>query len=304
MIIYKEFETFLCRFFNRACLIENPNDQELQENGRTSTRSHHDPWSLCTVEQVEDLKSVIKVIPTWFIGMLMEISMTQITILTVQAKSMNRKLGSSFEIPAGSFAMFSMLSIALWIPLYNHIFLPLVSRIKGKPVYLGMKLRMGIAIFLASLCLAVSGIVENIRRRRAITGGGRLSAMCLLPQLFLGGITESMFATAQYEFFYLELPRNMATTSSILFQVEYSVANLLSSLFMSITDDLSKKGGKESWISTDINKGRYDYFFWVISGFCLFDLVLYLIWSKFYGPCKGEARQIHEEKRTPDRLVV
>lgn len=234
--------------------------------------------------------------------MLMEISVTQITILTLQAKSMNRKLGSHFEIPAGSFSMFAMLSLALWVPLYNHIFLPIVSRIKGKPVYLGMKLRMGVGIFLACLCLVVNGITENIRRRHATTGG-RLSAMCLLPQLLLGGFTESMFATAQYEFFYLELPRNMASTSSILFQVEYSVANLLSSLVMSIADDLSKKGGKESWISSDINKGRYDYFYWVISGFCLVDLVLFMIWSKLYGPCKGEVKQItveiHEEQRIP-----
>lgn len=235
----------------------------------------------------------------------MALSMAQGAVLTLQAKSMNRKIGSSFEIPAGSFGVFTLLSMTLWIPLYDHIILPIASKIKGKHVYLGMKLRLGLGIFLSSVSLMVKATIETIRRKRAISEGHsddpkaivHMSAMWLIPGLILSGFADSLSATAQYEFFYTELAKSMASIASSLFLVGFAMANLLSSLIMSIIDDITKRGGHDSWISSNINKGHYDYYYWVTAGFCMVDVILFLICSKAYGPCKGETRETTEEQR-------
>ncbi|GJZ68054.1 NRT1/ PTR family 1.2-like protein [Tanacetum coccineum] len=41
------------RFFNKACILTKPED------------TNKDPWCNCTVEQVEELKALIRVIPLW-----------------------------------------------------------------------------------------------------------------------------------------------------------------------------------------------------------------------------------------------
>ncbi|KAJ6373003.1 hypothetical protein OIU76_027354 [Salix suchowensis] len=90
------------RFLNRACVITNP-EEDLMPDGRAS-----DPWCLCTVDQVEELKALIK------------------------ASTMNRHITSKFEIPAGSFYAFLLLSSTIWIALYDRVIIPLASKNQGK----------------------------------------------------------------------------------------------------------------------------------------------------------------------------
>ncbi|KAH0675300.1 hypothetical protein KY285_023101 [Solanum tuberosum] len=50
------------RCLNRACVIEDP-QRDLNPDGSASN-----PWSLCSVEQVESLKALIRVLPMWSTG--------------------------------------------------------------------------------------------------------------------------------------------------------------------------------------------------------------------------------------------
>lgn len=84
------------RFLNRACTIRNP-EQDLNPDGKAS-----DPWSLCTVDQVEELKALLKVIPLWSTGIMMAVNISQNSFPLLQAASMDRHITSNFEIPAGS----------------------------------------------------------------------------------------------------------------------------------------------------------------------------------------------------------
>ncbi|KAL3498463.1 hypothetical protein ACH5RR_041195 [Cinchona calisaya] len=86
------------RFLNKACIIIDP-EKDLTAEGRVT-----DLCSLCTVNQVKKLKKLLKVIPLWSTGMIMALNMIQNSFSVLQAKSMNRKFGSSFEIPAGFFS--------------------------------------------------------------------------------------------------------------------------------------------------------------------------------------------------------
>ncbi|KAB2037300.1 hypothetical protein ES319_D03G065200v1 [Gossypium barbadense] len=157
--------THKLRFLNKACIIKNPG-QDIASDGSASN-----PWSLCAVEQVEELKALIKVLPLWSTGIIMSINLSQNSFPVLQASSMDRHLTTKFQIPAGSYGMFNIISLALWVILYDRAILPMASKLKGKPVRFSVKLRMGIGLFLTCLAMAVSAIVENARRRKAIREG-------------------------------------------------------------------------------------------------------------------------------------
>nr|POF06369.1 protein nrt1/ ptr family 1.2 [Quercus suber] len=197
-------------FLNRACIIRNTG-KEIAPNASAAS----DPWNFCTIEQVEELKALIKVLPLWSTGIMVSISTTQSSFPLRQAKSMNRHITSSFKIPPASFGLFSIVALIVWVALYYRLIIPLASKIKGKPMWLGAKQRMGIGVFLSCLAMVVSANVEKIRRGRAIQEGfmnnanedSEMSALWLVPQYCLIGLAEAFNAIGQIEFYYAELPK-------------------------------------------------------------------------------------------------
>ncbi|KAG6788962.1 hypothetical protein POTOM_005040 [Populus tomentosa] len=285
------------RFLNKACIIRNP-EQDIASDGSASN-----PWSLCTIEQVEELKALLKVIPLWSTGIMISINISQSTFQLLQASSMDRHISSSFQIPAGSFGMFTIISLATWVILYDRAILPLASKIKGKPVQLGAKLRMGIGLFLSCMAMVVSAIVESIRRRKAIQEGYLnnahavldMSAMWLVPQHCLNGLAEAFNAIGQTEFYYSEFPKSMSSIAAALFGLGMAVANLLASAILSAVDKLTSRGGKESWVSNNINKGHYDNYYWLLAIMSSVNLLYFLVCSWAYGPCVERVIKVSDE---------
>ncbi|CAN4115713.1 unnamed protein product [Withania somnifera] len=280
------------RFLNKACIIKSPED--VKQDGVAVN-----PWNLCTVVQVEELKSLIRVLPLWSTGIMISINLSQSSFPLLQAKSMERHITKSIEIPAGSFGMFTIISLTIWLVLYDRVILPLASRIRGKPVRLGTKERMGIGIFFSCMAMLLSGIIEHIRRRRAIVQGLLnnpegvvvMTAMWLVPQHCLSGIAEAFNAIGQTEFYYSELPKSMSSIASAMFGLGMAVANLLASVILSNVDNLTKGGGKESWVSSNINKGHYENYYWLLAIMTAFNLLYFMVCSWAYGPCAENMRK-------------
>ncbi|XVE97565.1 hypothetical protein REPUB_Repub03eG0030400 [Reevesia pubescens] len=277
------------RFLNKACVIKNP-QQDLDSDGNVSN-----PWSLCAIDQVEELKALLRVMPICSTGIMMSVTISQGSFFVIQAGTMDRHITSNFEIPAGSFGMFMIVSIVVWIAFYDRIALPLASKIKGKPVRLSLKQRMGIGLLCSCTSMVSLAIVEYIRRKIAIQEGlsdepqatVHMSALWLLPFNVLGGLAEAFNAIGQIEFFYSELPRTMSSIASNLFGLGASAASLVASFITSIVDDVTKKGG-ESWISSNINKGHYDYYYWLLAGLSMLNFIYFFACIKAYGPCQGD----------------
>ncbi|KAM0060307.1 putative proton-dependent oligopeptide transporter family, MFS transporter superfamily [Helianthus debilis subsp. tardiflorus] len=277
------------RFLNKACIIQNPND--VTPDGIGS-----DPWSLCTVEQTEELKALIRVIPMWSSGVMMAINFSQSSFPVIQARTMDRHMGPNFQIPAGSFSFFTIAIITLWVILYDRFIIPLASKIRGKPVHLGVKLRMGIGLVFSTMAVVVSAIVEHVRRKEAIKQGllnspqtvMAMSAMWLIPQYCLHGSAEAFSAIGQNEFYYSELPKTMPSIAVSLVLLGLAIASLLASLILNTVERITKHGGKEGWITTNINRGRYDDYYWVLAIMSLVNLFYYVACSWAYGPCADE----------------
>ncbi|KAH6792330.1 Major facilitator superfamily protein [Perilla frutescens var. hirtella] len=274
------------RFLNKACIVRDA-QKELASDGRAIN-----PWRLCTVEQVEELKVLLRVVPIWSSGMIMSINLSQSTFPVLQAVSMDRHITSSFEIPAASFSMFVVIAVILWVALYDRVYIPLASRLMGRPVRLSTRRRMGIGIFLSFLAMIVSAMVEAIRRSLAINQGAlnhpqavvSMSALWLVPQNFLTGFAEAANAIAQNEFYFSEFPRSMSSIASTLLGIGMCLANLLASFIMNTVDYLSKEGGNESWISSNINKGHYDYYYLVLAGLSMANMFYFLTMINICSP--------------------
>ncbi|OIT34483.1 protein nrt1 ptr family 1.2 [Nicotiana attenuata] len=101
------------RCLNRACIIQD-RLRELKPDGKAS-----DPWSLCCVEQVETMKSFLRVLPMWSTCIMLLVSLTQ-SFSIFQLMTMDRHMFPQFEIPAGSFGVFTVITLTIWVVLYDR----------------------------------------------------------------------------------------------------------------------------------------------------------------------------------------
>ncbi|XWS17719.1 hypothetical protein CRYUN_Cryun33cG0091400 [Craigia yunnanensis] len=206
-----------------------------------------------------------------------------------------------------SFGMFMLISLVVWIAFYDRIALPLASKIKGKPVHLGLKKRIGIGLLCSCASMVAAAIVEYIRREIAIREGlsdepqamVHMSALWLLPYNVLGGLAEAFNGIGQVEFFYSELPKTMSSIASNLFGLGAFTASLVASFITSTVVDVTKRGG-ESWVSSNINKGHYDYYYWILAGLNMLNFIYFLACSKAYGPCQEDDESQVQESRKGD----
>ena len=287
----------LSRCLNRACIIRDP-QKDLNPEG-----SPINPWNLCTIDQVESLKALLRVIPMWSTGFMILVSLNQNSFSTLQASMMDRHLGPKIQIPAGSFTVFTIITLTIWVAIYDRAIVPLLAKLTGKPRGLGTKMRMGIGLVLSALAMAVSAMVENIRRNIAIDQGLAdkpmvmdMSAMWLIPQYCLFGLAEAFNAIGQIEFYFSQFPRNMSSIAMALFTLGMAVANLVGSFLVKIVDKATKKGGNESWLSRNLNEGHLEYYYWLITIMCVVNFVYFLGCCWAYGPSEDARAKMKDNR--------
>ncbi|KAM4088933.1 hypothetical protein ACB094_07G110900 [Castanea mollissima] len=214
------------RFLNKACIIRNPL-KDLDSDGLAM-----DPWSLCTITQVEELKALIKVLPIWSTGIPVAVTLNQHTFGMLQAKTMDRRFFmSKFKIPPASFSVFGILSMTATVVFYVQVLVPLLSKFTKRKRGLSLKERMGIGIAISCLATAVSAIVERKRWNEAIREGLsnypadavvlNLSAMWLVPQHCLAGIAEAFNFIGQIEFYYSNFLRPCLAVQCLFWHLEW-----------------------------------------------------------------------------------
>ena len=97
------------KHLDKATLSVDPS--ELDTHGKAK-----DSWSLCSVEQVEELKCLLAIFPVWISGVTCFVVMDQHnTFGILQAIQTNRSIGR-FEVPPDWLGMASMISLSIWNP--------------------------------------------------------------------------------------------------------------------------------------------------------------------------------------------
>lgn len=283
------------RFLSKAAIITS--EDEFNPDG-----SAKDPWRLCSIQQVEEVKCLIKVIPIWIAGILYYVSVVQQQNYVVfQALQADRRFGTSskFNIPAASYIVFAMLALTIWIPIFDRILVPwLQKKVTGKEGGITILQRMGIGMVLSIFTMVSSALVENRRRTIALTRPtlgfeprkGAISSMSglwLIPQLTLSGLSEAFTLIGENEFFYKQCPENMRSIAMALLFCGIAGSSYLSSLLASIVQKTTEGGGeggigRQGWLAEDLNKGRLDHFYYLIGGLEILNLLYFLLCSKWY----------------------
>lgn len=267
----------MCRCLNKACIIRDC-ERDLNSEGSASN-----PWTLCTIEQVESLKSLLLVTPMWSSGIMLLVTLS-LSFTALQANTMNKHITKNFEIPAGSFTLFMITALTIWVALYDRILVPVIAKYTSHPRGLNPKTRMGIGLLLGAAATATAAIVESIRRHVAIEEGLEdkpeatvaMSAMWLVPQQVLLGLAEAFNAIGQIEFFYSRFPRSMSSVAVAVYTFGMALASIVGSVLMSIVDRVTGNGDNISWISSNLNKGHVDYYYGLITFLNLVNFVYFL----------------------------
>nr|GMC75862.1 protein NRT1/ PTR FAMILY 2.11-like [Ipomoea batatas] len=296
------------RFLNRASII-TPDDQ-LKTDGSAS-----DSWRLCSVQQVEEVKCVVRVFPIWVSGILYYIVLNQMnTYVVFQALQMDRSLvaGTSFKVPAASYSVFAMMSLTVWIPVYDRVLVPILRKLTKREGGITLLQRIGAGVFLGVFTMLVAAAVETRRRTVALTRPtlgiqprkgpiSSLSGNWLIPQLVLAGLSEAFAVIGQVEFFYKQFPENMRSFAGSCLFCGFAIASYLSSFLISIVDSATRKPDRESWLAEDLNKGRLDYFYYMVAALEVINLGYFMVCAKWYK-YKGTEENVDKDKVSSQKL--
>lgn len=295
--------TYQFRFLDKAAVM-TPQDQ-INPNGSAT-----DPWNLCSMQQVEEVKCLLRVLPIWVSGILyFVVIVQQHTILVFQALLSDRRIGqSTFLIPGASYYVFLMISVAIWLPIYDRKVMPLLQRLTGKEGGITLLQRMGIGIFFSILSMLVSAKVEEKRRTLALikplgveTRKGAISSMSglwLIPQLMLAGLAEAFMSVAQVEFYYKQFPENMRSIAGSLYYCGHAGSSYLSSLLISVIHQITARSETGNWLPEDLNKGRLDNFYRLIAALEIFNLCYFVLCARWFRYKGTGSNSIELEKVT------
>lgn len=280
-------ERFKC--LDKAAMIVDPN--EVNANGWAC-----DKWRLCSVQQVENLKSVIGILPIWVSGVgCMLVIDQKSTFGVLQAIQMTRTIGPrlrpKFTIPPGWMTEIAMITLSIWIFIYEGIYVPKLSKLMKKDARLTMVMRVRMGIIMSILCMVTAGIIEKKRRDSALSNDtyvAPLHVYWLIPQFALSGLAEAFACVTMMEFFTTRMPESMRTVASAVFFISLSISSYLSSFIVNIIHKLSRTDGGMSWLGGhDLNKNRLDYYYHIIAGFGVLNLIYFTLFgSKFLAPTK------------------
>ncbi|GLU17177.1 hypothetical protein SLE2022_335700 [Rubroshorea leprosula] len=282
------------RFLNKAAVVM---EDDLQPG------VSRDKWRLSSIQEVEEVKCIIKIIPIWASGIVSFTSMVQQGTFTVsQALKMDRHLGPKFQIPAGSITIISMITIALWLPVYDRIIVPSLQRITKKEGGITVLQRIGVGIFFSILAMIVAGVIERKRKLTALLlpnplGIAPMSVMWLAPQLILMGFCEAFYMIGLIELFNKEFPEHMRSIGNSLIFCSFGGASYLSTLVVNVVHGVTGGHGRPDWLAHDINTGNLDYFYYLLAGMGVVNFVYFVYFACRYR-YKGTVQPT--EKTSPD----
>ncbi|KAG0518070.1 hypothetical protein BDA96_09G143900 [Sorghum bicolor] len=258
--------------------------------GDISASGQPDLWRLSTVHRVEELKSIVRMLPIWSAGiMLSTIESHNGTFIIVQAGSMDRHITRHFEIPPATMSIFGTAVFLVSLALYDRAFVPLARRVTGLQSGITYFQRMGVGLAIHILGVATAALVETKRRHAAADHGLLdnptavipLSVFWLVPQFAVHGVAGAFSSVGHMEFLYDQAPESMRSTAAALFWLAGAFGNYLGTVLVTVVQRTTRARGND-WLQDNINRGRIDNYYWLVTCLMVLNLGYFLICFRFY----------------------
>ncbi|KAF3321708.1 protein NRT1/PTR FAMILY 4.3 isoform X1 [Carex littledalei] len=258
------------RFLDKACIKTQDNEKE-------------SPWRLCTAAQVEQVKSLILVIPIFACTIVFNTVLAQLQTFSVQQGALmdNRLFSGSFKVPPASLQSIPYIILILLVPMYELLFVPFARGITGHSSGITPLQRIGVGLFTVTFSMVAAAMVEQKR----LESEKPISILWIAPQFLVFGLSEMFTAVGLIEFFYKQSLAGMQSFLTSMTYCSYSFGFYLSSVLVSLinkfTNNSFTHGG---WLSdNDLNKDRLDLFYWVLAALSILNFFNYLFWSRWYS---------------------
>ncbi|CAL4951410.1 unnamed protein product [Urochloa decumbens] len=256
-------------------------------------------WRLCTVTQVEELKSVVRLLPILASGIVFQTVCAQMsTMFVLQGNTMDQRMGPKFSIPPAALIVTNSLSIVILVPVYDRLILPAVRSFTGRPGGFTQLQRMGIGLIISTFSMLAAGVLEVVRLRVVARHGlyGEkdvvpISIFWQTPLCFIIGFAEVFTNVGLMEFFYDQAPDAMRSMCSALSLTTAALGSYLSTVLVTIVTRITTRHGKLGWIPDNLNRGHLDYFYWLLAVISFLNFLVYLViasWYKYKKTAQGD----------------
>ncbi|KAM1229579.1 hypothetical protein EV1_039472 [Malus domestica] len=262
------------RFLDKAMIIDN---LDASSNVRN-------PWRLCSLKQVEEVKLVLRLIPIWLSCLMFSAVQSQLhTYYTKQGSTMIRSIGPHFLLPPASLGSLVGVVILITVPMYDRIFVPMARKFTGHHSGITVLQRIGFGLFLSILNMVVSALVEakrvSVAEQHGIIDNPKavvpMRMWWLLPQYFICGLSDTFTIVGLQELFYDQMPEAMRSFGAAAYLSIIGVGSFISSAVISVVQAISSKAGEE-WLGDNLNRSHLDYFYWVLAGLSALSLCAYV----------------------------
>ncbi|CAH8302761.1 unnamed protein product [Eruca vesicaria subsp. sativa] len=260
------------RFLDKACIkIQDTNTKESQ-------------WRLCTVSQVEQVKTLISLVPVFASTIVFNTILAQLQTFSVQqGSSMNTSLSNSFHVPPASLQAIPYIMLIFLVPLYDSLFVPFARKLTGHSSGIPPLTRIGVGLFFSTFSMVSAALLEKKRRDSSVLDGRILSIFWITPQFLIFGISEMFTAVGLIEFFYKQSTKGMESFLMALTYCSYSFGFYFSSVLVSVVNKITSTSvDSKGWLGeNDLNKDRLDLFYWLLAVLSLLNFLSYLFWSRW-----------------------
>ncbi|XP_057533796.1 protein NRT1/ PTR FAMILY 7.3-like [Amaranthus tricolor] len=282
------------KFLDRAAII-TPLDTTFASEKTSPTN----PWRLCTVTQVEEVKCILRLLPIWLCTILSSVVFIQMMSLFIeQGATMNTTIGA-FHFPPASMTAFDIISTSAFIILYDKLIVPVYVKLtKKKPKPPSELQRIGIGLSIAVVAIIIAGLLEQQRRKYAVLSGEDISPLSIFwqtPQYVLVGIAEAFVYVAQWEFFSSQTPDSLKSLGLGLSMSSSAMGSYLCSFILSVVMHFTTKNGRPGWVPPNLNDGHLDRFFFLSAALTTLNLGFYVICARRYKCISMKKREDDKE---------
>nr|XP_010915167.1 protein NRT1/ PTR FAMILY 4.6 isoform X2 [Elaeis guineensis] len=264
--------------------------KELKFLNRAVERNAIHKALLCTTQEVEEVKIVIRILPIFLSTIMLNCCLAQLTTFSVQqAATMDTRVGG-LTVPPASLPVFPVVFIMILAPLYDHVIVPFARKVTKTEMGITHLQRIGVGLLLSIVAMAVAALVE-IKRKRVARSSGLVDSGEPLPitffwvalqYLFLG--SADLFTLAGLlEFFFAEAPSGMRSLATSLSWASLAMGYYLSSVLVSIVNDITGGAHHMKWLAgSNLNRYHLERFYWLMCVLSALNFGNFLFWASRY----------------------
>ncbi|XP_050877847.1 protein NRT1/ PTR FAMILY 5.4 [Lathyrus oleraceus] len=265
------------KFLDKAMIIDE----------QDTSRKDINPWRLCSMTQVEEVKLVIRLIPIWLTCLMFTVVQSQLgTFFVKQTSTLDRSTVQHFLIPPSALQGLVGIVILFAVPIYDKVFVPFARKITGHHSGITVLQRIGVGLFLSVFTMIIAALVEtkrvDIAKNHNLldnTHGKEItipmSIWWMLPQYAICGVSDAFTIVGLQELFYDQMPDTMRSLGAAAYLSIVGVGSFVSNGIINLVVIVTSKSG-EKWLGSDLNRAHLNYFYGVLAMLSALNLCVYV----------------------------